>query len=431
MLSISACNRAEQTPETSTHLAENETADEITTEESFSPKPETQEELFDYVISKWKSGEVLDLYEYADTDIKELLTSEDFVYLFESVSSIGGELIEASEIKSSKKDGIVTYTAVLKFDNIDTDITVSFNGLKLCSFYSNNYFNNTFEIDRGKYTEKHFVFENDGCSLNAVYTYLNDGQQHPAVLLISGSGPSDYNGTVGILTPFEDIARGLAENGINSLRIDKRTLNYADEFGQEGGIDEEYLSDCRVAVDFLKEQNTDGVYLLGHSLGGQIASELAATDREIDGMILFNSSARHLADVACDQYTLIDPNNKNSYIEFAEAAKNTSSENAKGYYYYSACDYYWASYNQIDTLQNIKDCNIKTLIINSTYDLQTFEADIKLWQNAFSSYENITLQVFDDISHFGYKINTSDQSSLYRRTVFPIEIINAFAEFVK
>ncbi len=431
VLSISACARVEEMPETLAHITENEITYEITNAESSTQKPETQDELFEYVITKWKLGEALDLYEYADTDMKKLITAENFVYLFESVSSISGNLNRASEIQTSQKDGIVTYTSLLVFDNIKTEVSISFNGLQLCSFYHNIYFDNAFEIDHGKYTEKYFAFENDGCKLNAVYTFINDGQQHPAVFLISGSGPSDYNSTVGILKPFEDIAQGFAENGINSLRIDKRTLNYADEFGQEGGIDEEYLSDCQAAIKYLNEQNISNLYLLGHSLGGQIACELVASDPEIDGMILFNSSARHLADIACDQYTLIDPNNKNVYIEYAETAKNALPEYAKGYYYYGASDYYWASYNQIDTLQNIKDSNVKTLIINSRYDSQTFDADIQLWQSAFSNNENITLQVFDDISHFGYKINTADQASLYRRTIFPIEIINEFIEFIQ
>ena len=45
--------------------------------------------------------------------------------------------------------------------------------------------------------EKRFVLESNGYKLNAVYTYINDGKSHPAVLLIAGSGPSDYDETIG------------------------------------------------------------------------------------------------------------------------------------------------------------------------------------------------------------------------------------------
>ena len=279
--------------------------------------------------------------------------------------------------------------------------------------------------------EKRFVLESNGYKLNAVYTYINDGKSHPAVLLIAGSGPSDYDETIGVLKPFEDIARGLAQEGINSLRVEKRTFGHADKFDIKSGIKQEYLDDCNAAIEYLKAQNISDLYLLGHSLGGQIATELAASIEGVDGMILFNSSARHLADIACDQYSALDPVNKESYTTYAEAAKNATASSAKGYYYYGATDYYWASYNSIDTAQNIVEANINTLIINSKFDKQSFDEDLNLWSTLFSDSAKISICVYDDISHFGYKIDTTDPSSIYTRVDFPSEVISDLVNFIK
>lgn len=287
------------------------------------------------------------------------------------------------------------------------------------------------DISQGSIEKKHFVLESNGYKLNAVYTYIDDGNAHPAVLLIAGSGPSDYDETIGVLKPFEDIAHGFAQEGINSLRVDKRTFGYAAEFDIKCGIEEEYLDDCKAAIEYLKTQNISGLYLLGHSLGGQIATELAASIEGVDGMILFNSSARHLADIACDQYSALDPVNKESYTTYAEAAKNATASSAKGYYYYSASDYYWVSYNQIDTAQNISNLNIKTLIINSKFDKQSFDEDLNLWSTLFSDSANVSICVYDDISHFGYKIDTTDPSSIYTQVDFPNEVILVFTDFIK
>lgn len=287
------------------------------------------------------------------------------------------------------------------------------------------------DISQGSIEKKHFVLESNGYKLNAVYTYIDDGNAHPAVLLIAGSGPSDYDETIGVLKPFEDIAHGLAQEGINSLRVDKRTFGYAAEFDIKCGIEEEYLDDCKAAIEYLKTQNISGLYLLGHSLGGQIATELAASIEGVDGMILFNSSARHLADIACDQYSALDPVNKESYTTYAEAAKNATASSAKGYYYYSASDYYWVSYNQIDIAQNISNLNIKTLIINSKFDKQSFDEDLNLWSTLFSDSANVSICVYDDISHFGYKIDTTDPSSIYTQVDFPNEVILVFTDFIK
>ena len=432
LLALSSCNA--DTPPTETEPSITTTAAESTSPTTTVVEehtPATNDELFEYVISKWKQNKAAELYEYAAPELSVLLREADFVYLFDSVSNIGGTLNAVSDKRVSASDGITSYTAVLEFDNITTELSIALKDLQICSFTRNVHFKNTFELDHGNgIIEKYFVFENDGYKLNAVYTYVNDGQAHPAALLISGSGPSDYNSTVGLLTPFEDIAIGLARNGINSLRVDKRTFNYSSETGDDIVIEQEYLDDYTADIDFLKSQNISGLYLLGHSLGGQIAAELAANRTDIDGLILFNSSLRHLADIACDQYSVIDPANKSTYKAYADAAKSASEDNIKGYYYYGAGDAYWASYNRIDTVKNITDVNTNLLIITSTFDNQLFDEDIDLWKSHFSGDPKVTLRVLDGISHFGYKIDTADLSALYKRSTFPDELISDFSSFI-
>lgn len=431
ILVLSGCNTKKSVVDETVHTTDTDTIADQTTNPTTETRPNTNDELFEYVVSKWKQSKVADLYEYADTELITLLNKNDFTYLFDSVSKIGGELKSVSDKQSSMSEGIVTYNAKLDFERITADVTVSFRNLKICAFLRNVYFKDTFEINHGNNViEKYFVLENDGYKLNAVYTYTNDSKARPAVLLIAGSGPSDYNETVGLLAPFEDIALALAQNGINSLRVDKRTLNYASEFDAKAGIEEEYIDDCNSAIDFLKSQNISELYLLGHSLGGQIATELAANNDDIAGMILFNSSARHLADISCDQYAVLDPSNKASYLAYTEAAKSVTDSEAKGYYYYGASDYYWASYNRIDTAKNISEANIKTLLVNSKFDKQIFDEDIEMWETLFANNKNVAICVYNDISHFGYKIDTANPSSLYKQTDFPKEIISAFSDFI-
>ncbi len=415
-----------------TEAAVTESHSETDTQPPDDLKPTSDEELIEYMILKWQQNRVADLYDYADEVLTSLMERDNFAYIFESISATGGELNECVNKTATVSEQTVTYRLTLDFDNISAEVSVSIKSMKICAVTKSIDFKNEFEIDRGNgITERYFVLENDACRLNAVYTYVNDGNAHPAVLLIGGSGPCDYNETIGILTPFEDIAMGLAQNEINSLRIDKRTLGYASDFTERSGIAEECLSDCNAAIGYLKAQNNNGIYLFGHSLGGQIATELAAENSGIDGLIIFNGSARHLADIACDQYIRLDPHNASAYRAYADAAKAVNPETAKGLYYYSASDYYWATYNSIDTAKNIADAEIGTLIINSRNDKQSFNADIELWQTLFGDTDNISIRVYDDISHFGYRIDTSDISSLYRLSDFPSDLISVFSDFIK
>lgn len=388
------------------------------------PTPTTNEELFEFIIEKWRNNEADDLYEYAGKDLQAVMVKEDFAGIFENISLIGGELLGVSDVELS----MTTYTSVVEFENLTLDLQVSIRDIQISGFYYDIHFKDIFEIKHENgVVEKGFVFRNDGYELNAVYTYLDDGEVHPAVLFIAGSGPSDYNETIGLLTPFQDIAWGLASRGVNSLRLDKRTLRVT---GEEWiGLEEEYYADCRAAIAFLMEQDISNLYLLGHSLGGQIATQLAAEDSEIDGMILFNSTPRHLADVACDQYVAAAPYNEELYTAIAESAKSLKEEDIRGAHYFGGDDYYWVSYNQLNTIANINEAGTGTLIINSTYDNQIFQTDIDMWNAELAGKDNVTIHIYDDISHYGYKIDTKDATVIYQKADFPEELLEEFAAF--
>jgi len=279
-------------------------------------------------------------------------------------------------------------------------------------------------------SETAFQLKSGEFLLDAVYTEAGEG---PVVLLIAGSGPSDADETQGALKPFADIAKGLAEQGVSSLRVEKRTYGYADSFEATDGIEEEYLEDCRAAIQWLREQErTERVYLLGHSMGGQVAPVLAAQDGDIAGMILWNSTPRHLADVIRNQFIQLDPENKGAYEELAAAAKEVSYETADGsHYYFGVNGYYWAGYNEIDVIGSIKTAGIPVLIINSRNDSQIFEEDIQLWQEAFQSSEDVEIKLYDDMTHLGYRFDADNQAAYYSPQEFPKELIEDFAAFCK
>lgn len=431
MLLIS-CDRVS---ETETRTAATETLSvETTIDPSVSEVAELQnnDELLELIIKAWSAGRAADLYRYAASDITELMNREAFAYLFESVSDIGGVFLNRVDKGKKNGDGVEVYSLLLEFENVEAEVQISIKDRQICGFVRNIYFKKSFEIEReNNIVERYFVLNSDGYELNAVYTYVNDGARHPAVILISGSGPIDYNSTVGILTPFEDLARGLADDGINSIRFDKRTFNYASELSKNMGVEEEYFRDCIRALEYVKEQNAIGdIYFFGHSLGGQIAAELARRNDDAAGIVLLNSSARHLADIVYDQYVAVDSQNKTVYAKHSALARECKKESAKGNYYYGATDYYWASYNELDTISSIMNADIPALIMNSTYDGQTFGADLALWEDAFVNYESVILKIYDDINHFGYKFDPTDVAALYKRAKFPVELIETIVHFI-
>lgn len=285
----------------------------------------------------------------------------------------------------------------------------------------------------GEVRTKHFRLKTpDGLSIRAAYTYLNDGKKHPAVLLITGVGESNLDGAAGTLAPNLDIAEGLAERGINSLRMDKRNLWYMDQFKVTDGIEKEYLIDCRMGIQYLKDQEaTDGVYLFGHSFGGQIASVLANEDRSIRGIIAFHSTARHVADLLCDRYILDDPAKRTYYENARRGAMNATTATSNGTRYLHGTDYYWSSVNEISMIDNVFESNVPLLVINSTADPYCFDEDIDLWYEHFESKDNVKIIIDDKMSHTGYEIDMTDPNVFDTPVTFPAWVLDEFASFIK
>ena len=85
----------------------------------------------------------------------------------------------------------------------------------------------------------------------------------------------------------------------------------------------------------------------------------------------------------------------------------------------------------MNVTESLKNAGVPVLVVNSSADNQTFTDDIDLWKNELSGTENVIIKVYDDISHYGYKIDTNDTASLYRHAEFPTELIDEFVKIIK
>lgn len=102
---------------------------------------------------------------------------------------------------------------------------------------------------------------------------------HPAVLLLSGSGPQDRDGTIHGHRPLKVLAEHLARRGIAVLRTDDRGVGESTGDFSVCTI-EDFASDARAALAFLRtrrEIDARRIGVVGASEGGLVAG-LAAVD---------------------------------------------------------------------------------------------------------------------------------------------------------
>jgi len=125
------------------------------------------------------------------------------------------------------------------------------------------------------YDAKEVTFKNElaNLTLAGTLTIPQKGDKHPAVILISGSGPQDRDETLMEHKPFLVLADYLSRRGIAVLRYDDRgTAKSTGDFGSATTAD--LATDASAAIEFLSSHpriNSAEIGIVGHSEGGLIA----------------------------------------------------------------------------------------------------------------------------------------------------------------
>ncbi|MBQ1891893.1 MAG: alpha/beta fold hydrolase [Firmicutes bacterium] len=155
-------------------------------------------------------------------------------------------------------------------------------------------------------SEKITVGEGGEYPLNGLLT-LPDGEgPFPAVVMVHGSGPSDMDERVMKLTPFKDLAEGLARLGAASVRYDKRTFAHKKKCAKTKDITvrEETIDDALLAAELARRDariDSGRIFILGHSMGAMLAPRIDAEGGNFRGIIMLAGTPYRLEDIVVRQ----------------------------------------------------------------------------------------------------------------------------------
>ncbi|HRI46428.1 MAG TPA: alpha/beta fold hydrolase [Ignavibacteriaceae bacterium] len=140
------------------------------------------------------------------------------------------------------------------------------------------------------YNEEEVKIENKEAkiTLAGTLTLPKTVKKHPAVILVSGSGPQDRNEALLGHKPFLVLADYLTRLGFVVLRYDDRGVAQSTgDFSKATSLD--FVTDALSAIKYLQtreEVDIDKIGIIGHSEGGLIAPIAASTSEEVKFIVL-------------------------------------------------------------------------------------------------------------------------------------------------
>jgi len=159
------------------------------------------------------------------------------------------------------------------------------------------------------YDSEEVVYPNTlgGNELAGTLTLPRSAGPHPAVVLISGSGPQDRDETVMGHRPFLVLSDHLTRLGIAVLRFDDRGVG-----GSTGDFaaatSEDFATDVLAGVDYLlgrDDIDNEKIGLIGHSEGGLVAPMAAVQSDAVAFIVLMAGPAVTGEEIILEQSLLI------------------------------------------------------------------------------------------------------------------------------
>jgi pimeloyl-ACP methyl ester carboxylesterase len=147
--------------------------------------------------------------------------------------------------------------------------------------------------DAPPYHEEEVTFTHGEVTLAGTLTLPDDPQPHPAVILISGSGPQNRNEEIFGFQPFRLLADHLARRGVAVLRYDDRGVGGSTGNTQLATTDD-FAGDVLAAVALLEARadvRPGGIGLIGHSEGGIVGPLAATRSADVAFLVLLAGTA--------------------------------------------------------------------------------------------------------------------------------------------
>ena len=269
-------------------------------------------------------------------------------------------------------------------------------------------------------TEKIVVGEGTKYPLNGLLTLPDHATRPvPAVVFVHGSGSSNMDEKVGKLTPFKDLAEGLARYGIASVRYDKRSFAHGLKMLRDKNgpvtVKEETIEDAILATQLLKQDariDSERVFIIGHSMGGMLAPRIDAEGGAYRGLVLMAGTPRRLEEVLVEQneealsamnglLRKLVSNQLGKLSGMFEGLYALTDEEAKRKKVGGGTTlYYFKEMGEPPVSAYLADLQKPLLIMQGEKDVQVKpDKDFQAYRDILKGKENVTFKLYEGLNH--------------------------------
>ena len=239
----------------------------------------------------------------------------------------------------------------------------------------------------------------------------------PGVVFVHGSGSSNMDEKVYKLTPFKDLAEGLAAKDIASLRYDKRSFAHGFKMVREGSITvkEETIEDAIAASELLKRTpgvDPERIFIIGHSMGGTLAPRIDAEGGNFRGLILLAGSPRKMEDIMLYQVREMIPLSGKLTRFILEKQLKTLEATFEGLYDLTdgaarakkigngVTAYYFKEMGEHPVEGYLSQLTKPILVMQGGKDFQVkADVDFAMYKELLADHPDVTFRLYENLNH--------------------------------
>ena len=243
-------------------------------------------------------------------------------------------------------------------------------------------------------------------------------------VIIPGSGPTDRNGNGPMFSSdaYRMLAEALADDGVPSLRIDKRGMFGSSEAGDPNAVTlDSYRGDMAA---WLTAMDRDCVVLVGHSEGGLIA--LQPVDLPgVCGVVLLATPGRKLGDVLREQLRanplnrpiLDEAESAITALERGERVDTAGMNPALASLFREDVQGFLMGLLAFDPAEAARSVDVPLMVVGGGKDAQVTREDF----DALASADDLSVW-FDGMSHTLKGVNALTAARSYQDPEMPLEV---------